>query len=540
MTKGTMNRMTNGIRHSVIAILAAASAVQGADWPEWGGSGSKNMVAQDALPLEFSPGEGSTLEEIQQSGKNLKWVAKLGSQSYGTPTIAAGKVFVGTNNEEPRNEKIQGDRGVLMCFDEKTGKFLWQLTTPKLNSGKVSDWEFLGMCSSALIDAKAGAGYVVTNRGEVIAFDLDGMADGNDGEFKDEGKYMAGGLDGMDKAAPVEVGSQDADILWGFDMRGELGVFPHNITSSSVATDGKRLFVTTSNGVDWSHLNLPAPQAPCLVALDKETGKLCGEEGAGIGANVMHCNWSSPGYVEHKGKPMILFGAGDGFIYGFNPNTVKDAEGYEILQEIFRYDANKKNYRFNDSGEPVKYATYPGPSEVIATPVYHDGKIYAAIGQDPEHGEGVGLLSCIPADLQGKKEGQEGAVWTYDGIKRTISTVSVTEDGLLFIADYSGVLHCLDAKTGQLIWTHDTLSHIWGSTLVAGGYVYLGNEDGEVIILKASRDADADKDGKIKGSELVAGVEFPSPVYSSPVAANGTLYVATQTHVYAFAKSKAE
>lgn len=521
-------------------LLAAGMTAQSADWPEWGGSGTKNMVSKERLPLAFEPGEGKTAEEIQQSATNLRWVAQLGSQSYGTPTVAAGRVFVGTNNEEPRNPAIKGDRGVLMCFDEKTGKFLWQLTVPKLGAGKVSDWEFLGICSSALIDAEAGAGYVVTNRGEVIAFDLDGMADGNDGPFKDEGRFMAGGLDGLDKAAPLEVGSEDADILWGFDMRGELGVFPHNITSSSAAMDAKNVYVTTSNGVDWSHLNIPAPLAPCLIALDKKTGKLAGEEGSGIGERVLHCNWSSPGYVEHKGKPMVLFGAGDGFVYGFKPEPVKDAEGFDILPEIFRYDANKKSYRFNESGEPIKYATFPGPSELIGTPVYHNGKIYAAIGQDPEHGEGVGLLSCFSADIEGTKENQEGAIWTYDGIKRTISTVSVTEDGLLFITDYSGVLHCLDANTGKLHWVHDTLSHIWGSTLVANGYVYLGNEDGELIIIKASKDADADGDGKVKGSELLATVEFPSPLYSSPVGANNTLFVATQTHLYAFGKTSGE
>jgi outer membrane protein assembly factor BamB len=189
----------------------------------------------------------------------------------------------------------------------------------------------------------------------------------------------------------------------------------------------------------------------------------------------------------------------------------------------------------NDSGEPIKYATYPGPSEFIATPVYHDGKIYAAIGQDPEHGEGVGLLSCIPAGSKGEVANPDGAIWTYDGIKRTISTPSVTDDGLVFITDYSGVLHCLDADTGKLYWTHDTLSHIWGSTLVAGGFVYLANEDGELIVIRASKNADANGDGEVDEDELTNLVEFPAPIYSSPVGANGTLYVTTQTHLYAFA-----
>jgi outer membrane protein assembly factor BamB len=526
-----------------ISLLAVAGVAPfsswAADWPQWGGTSHKNMVSKEAgLPKEIKAGEGATVEEMAKAGTNLKWVAKLGSQTYGTPTIAAGRVLVGTNNNEPRNAAVTGDRGVVMSFDEKTGAFQWQLTTPKLGAGKVSDWEFLGICSSVTIDAAAGVGYVVTNRGEVLALDLDGLADGNDGPFQDEAKYQKGGLDGVGNGTEVAPGKQDADIIWGFDMRGELGVFPHNVTSSSVVMDEKNIYVTTSNGVDWSHLNKPAPLAPCLVSIDKATGKLVGEEGAGIGERVMHCNWSSPTFAKHNGKPMVIFGAGDGFVYGFNPETVKDQEGFEVLQEIFRYDGNKKEYRFNQSNEPVKYATYPGPSEYIASAVYHDGKIYAAIGQDPEHGEGVGLLSCISADSKGASAAPAGALWTYDGIKRTISTPSVTDDGLVFVADYSGKLHCVDAKTGKLVWEHDTFSHIWGSTLVADGRVYLGTEDGELIVIKASADADADKDGKIKANELLDTVEFPDPIYSSPVAANGTLYVTTQTYLYAFAAKK--
>ncbi len=525
-----MNKTTI-LKTAIVAVCTSSVAL--ADWNQWGRDNSKNMVSPvTGLPSKMDAGEGKTLEEIKASATGLKWVAKLGSQTYGTPTIGEGKVLVGTNNEEPRNEGIIGDRGVIMCFDEATGEYLWQLTTPKLGAGKVSDWEFLGMCSSPLI--RDGKGFVVTNRGEVICFDMNGMADGNAGPFADEGTYAAKGLDGKADVAKIEPGPQDADIIWGFDLRSELGVFPHNVTSSSVATDGKHIFASTSNGVDWSHINIPAPLSPCLVSLDIETGELVGEEGSGIGQHVMHCNWGSPGYVEHKGRKMILFGAGDGYVYGFKPETVKDEEGFDILPEVFKYDGNKKEYRVDDSGEKIKYATYPGPSEFIATPVYHNGKIYAAIGQDPEHGEGVGLLSCISADAEGEIDNPTGAIWTYDGIKRTISTPSVTDDGLIFIADYSGVLHCLDANTGELFWTHDTLSHIWGSTLVADGKVFLGNEDGELVVIKASKDADADGDGKVKGDEILKTVDFPAPIYSSPVAANGVLYVTTQTHLYAF------
>ena len=84
-----------------------------------------------------------------------------------------GKVLVGTNNESPRDPKQKGDRGVLMCFDEKTGDFLWQLIVPKLGAGKVSDWEYVGLCSSPVVEGNRM--WLVTNRGELACLDLGDM-----------------------------------------------------------------------------------------------------------------------------------------------------------------------------------------------------------------------------------------------------------------------------------------------------------------------------------------------------------------------------
>src|SRR5262249_8829695 len=108
--------------------------VRAEDWPEWGGKPMRNMYSpakglQDSFgKIEFKQGT----EEVDAAKvKNVKWVARLGSQSYGNVTVAKGKVFVGTNNENPRDPKHTGDRSILMVFDEKTGKFLWQLVVPK-------------------------------------------------------------------------------------------------------------------------------------------------------------------------------------------------------------------------------------------------------------------------------------------------------------------------------------------------------------------------------------------------------------------------
>lgn len=500
---------------AAVAVAAAGSSLA-ADWPQWGGTQSKNMVSSEKnLPAKFEAGKRKrgTEEVDMATTENCRWVAKLGSQTYGTPTIANGRILVGTNNETPRDERHIGDRGVVMSFDEKTGAFQWQLVVPKLGAGKVSDWEFLGICSSPTIEGDRA--YVITNRCQVVCLDVNGMANGNQG-FADEAKYVAD-----DGAAAIEPKANDADILWVYDMRSDLGVFPHNIASSSVLIVGDKLFATTSNGVDWTHLDIPAPSAPSLICLDKNTGELLGEDAAGVSERILHCSWSSPGYAEIKGSPMVIFGGGDGWCYGFDLETKKDEEGFDVLKEFWRYDCNPPEYRIGKDGVPIKYAEPEGPSEVVGTAVAYKDKVYVCVGQDPEHGPGVGMLSCIDPSMRGDISGK--AVWTFRGIERSMSTPSIVDD-LLYVCDYAGRVYCVDATDGKLHWQFDTKGHIWGSTLVADGKVYVANEEGEVYILAA-------------GKELkeIGVVEFPAPIYSSPVAANGTLFIASQSHLYAFA-----
>jgi outer membrane protein assembly factor BamB len=495
--------------------LWTSTSARAGDWPRWGRDNTNNMASQDekGLAVDFSPGEfiGVTDDIDAATMRNIKWVAKLGSQTYGNPTIADGRVYVGTNNDKPRDPRLQGDRSCVYCFDEETGDFLWELSVPKLGAGKVSDWEFLGICSSPTVDGDRV--YVVTNLSEVVCLDVAGLKNGNQG-YQDEAKYIAG-----KGKEPVPVKETDADILWLFDMIGECGSFPHNVTSSSVLIQGDHVWASTSNGVDYGHVDMPAPGAPCLILLDKNTGELVGEEGSGIGSRTFHCNWSSPGYLKSDSLELGIFAAGDGYTYGFSPNPVKDEDGYGILQEVWRFDCNVPSYRSKD-GKPVAYATREGPSELIASPVVYKNRVYALIGQDPEHGEGVGNLVCIDPTKKGDIT-ETGKVWEFSEVHRSISTPSIADD-LVYVADYSGFVFCVDANTGDKVWKFDTMGHIWGSTLVADDKVYIGNEDGYLTILKAGRKM-----------ERLAEVDMMAPVYSSPVAANGVLYVATQTHLFA-------
>src|SRR5213593_3860840 len=365
----------------LIFLLILISTAVAADWPRWGGNDpGRNMYSPArSLPDRFDPGKPKPgTDEIDlKTTRNVKWVAKLGSQAYGNTVVAGGKVYIGTNNENPRDPQHQGDRSILLCFDEKTGEFLWQLVVPKLASGKVNDWESLGLLSSPCVEANRL--YLVTSRCEVVCLDTEGQANGNDGPFKDEDQYVVG--PGKPKA---KIGPKDADILWRYDMMDELGVFPHNASNCSVLVLDDLVYVCTSNGQDWTHVNIPSPNSPSFIALNKKTGQLAAEDNAGVGPRIFHGQWTSPSAGKVNGQWRVFFGGGDGVCYAFDAKPQKgpgtpiipvlpgpeykreEDKDAAYLKKVWWADVNPPEYKAKD-GKPIKYPAAEGPSEVNAT-----------------------------------------------------------------------------------------------------------------------------------------------------------------------------
>ena len=325
-------------------LLAGLPFTHAEDWPRWGGNDpGRNMYSPaTGLPEKFGPVKPDKLghftfsfrpntEDIDLGGAaNVKWIAKLGSQTYGNPVVANGKVFVGTNNASPRDPKYKDDRSCLYALNAYNGDFLWQLAVPKLASGKVNDWEYLGILASPCVDGSKV--YLVTNRCEVVCLDAEGMSNGNDGPFKDEAKYLGG-----PGKPPIEPGPTDADILWRYDMMDELGVFPHNASNCSVITLGDKLFTCTSNGQDWTHVNIPSPQSPSFIVLDKNTGEFLAEDDAKIGPNIKHGQWTSPSLGKVAGKDQVYFGGGDGILYAFGTEPVKEGDS-TYMKKVWWFD----------------------------------------------------------------------------------------------------------------------------------------------------------------------------------------------------------
>jgi len=487
----------------VLCLLAAAVAV-GADSPQWGERFSRNMISPETgLPAKIDPADN----------RGVKWTARLGTQTWSTPVIAAGKVLIGTNNEVPRDDRHKGDRGVMLCLDEKDGSLCWQLVVPKLVPALYRDWPRTGICSPAVVEGDRV--YTVTNLGEVVCLDLDGQADGNDGPYVDESRHMTPRPD-----EPMEVARTDADILWRFDMLAEVGVHQHDSAHSSILLYGDFLYINTSNGLDDKHKMIPATDAPSLIVLDKATGRLVARDNEGIGPEIFHCTWSSPSLGEVNGRTLVFFCGGDGVCYAFEPVTAVPPKGtVEKLKLVWRFDCDPTAPKENVHD----YAgnRQESPSNIKSTPVFYKGRLYVTVGGDIWWGKEKAWLQCIDATGSGDIT-KTGLLWSYPVKEHCCSTPAIW-NGLAFVADCSGYVHCVDAETGKPYWSHNCEGEIWASTLAADGKVYVGTRRGQLWVFAATKE-----------KEVLCSVRLDSPMAGSPVAANGTLYVATMKTLYAF------
>ncbi|MCA1612902.1 MAG: PQQ-binding-like beta-propeller repeat protein, partial [Acidobacteria bacterium] len=341
---------------------------------------------------------------------------------------------------------------------------------------------YQGVASSPLVEGDRL--YYVSNRAELMCVDTEGFRDKeNDGPVKDE--KLAREVDG--------------DVVWKFDMMEEVGSSPHNLANSSPVAYGDLIIISTSNGQDESHVNVPSPKAPAIIAVNKKTGKLVWEDNS-VFDKILHGQWASVTVGKVGDTVQAVMGQGDGWIRGYDAATGK---------KLWEFDTNPK-----DSVWPKTR------NEVISTAVIYEDKVYISNGQDPEHGEGPGHMYCVDAAKRGDIT-KTGMVWHYDKIRRSISTPAV-KDGIVYQADFSGFIHAIDAKTGVPYWTHDVFAAVWGSPMIIDGKLYLGDEDGDVVILA---------EGKTK--KVISEINMGSSVYSTPVPANGALYIANRNQLFA-------
>jgi outer membrane protein assembly factor BamB len=401
------------------------------------------------------------------TGRNIVWSVALGDETFGRPVVAGDVVYVGTDNGRQMNPAFPDAAGVLMALRRTDGAFLWQDVAPRVERGLR---EFLLPSTTSAPHVEGNRLYYVTAECQLRSLDVRGT------------------------------------LAWELDICGRLGVFPHEATNSDVLPVGDLLVVSTSNGQNEGHTRVPSPRAPSLIAVDKRSGEVAWRA-IGAGAQVLHGQWSSPVAADVNGRVQVLFGGGDGWLRAYDA-----ASGHEA----WRFDANPKDARF------IPRPGVLSRGYLIASPVFADGRVFVALGQSPGHGNGPSLIHAVSPNGQGDVTGSR-LLWTSRAVGRVVGT-PLAQDGLLYVGDLGGTIHCLDAATGGTVWTHETNEAIWGSLLLAGGRLYVGNVGGRMTVLRTGR-----------RKEVLAQMEMDAPLYSPPALLGDALYLATSQRLYLIA-----
>ncbi|MCX7006048.1 MAG: PQQ-binding-like beta-propeller repeat protein [Kiritimatiellaeota bacterium] len=509
---------------------------------------------EKGLPSGYTLGVETDNDTINLAAtKNIKWVARVGSKTFGSPVVSQGKVFLGTQGTPSTNASI-------VCLDEQTGNELGRFICRR-PQGRGETW---GVCSTPTIEGDRL--YFVSPYVEAVCVDLNSW---------------------LKAPASTSVADFEKHVVWRYDMEEKLHSVVDHAASCSPLVHGDVVYVCTGNGRFKNKKQPFYPLTPSLVVFNKRTGQLVARDDEQLGEQTWRGQWASPSLALVNGKPQILFAGGNSICYAFEPvdpavqvapdrwitNVLrgpivsfidvenKDTGGLTpveyaakfsplapgqkpalplefrfanripqvtpvdsiptaqvpdvpLLKKIWWCDCMSQAYR----NAPFYSHQYKGdgkphPCDIISTPVFYRNRVYVAIGGDPNHGlqNSRGDLVCLDPTKTGDIT-RSGIIWSYDKLNATLTTMAIT-DGLVFVIGENSVVHCLDADTGQCYWTYELKSDrglLSSALVVADGKVFVGKS-----ILAAS-----------KTLKVLCALDTKTTTSSStPCVANGALYI---------------
>lgn len=222
-----------------------------------------------------------------------------------------------------------------------------------------------------------------------------------------------------------------------------------------------------------------------VVALDGKTGTT---------------NWETP---RHKkaGRP-----------FSFGTPTVVEVDGkIQIVSEgsdvLAGYDAG--------TGKELWRTTFDGYS-VIPKPVAGHGMVFFSTSFDSPK------VSAIKLGGSGDVTATHTAWTLARGAPNTPSPLLVGDE--LYLVSDRGQFSCVDAKTGTVVWDDKLKGNYSASPICANGNIYLTSEEGKGTLVKAGRKKD-----------ILGEFDLKEKTFASFAAADGALYVRTETQLYKFA-----
>ena len=489
------------------------------------------MSAFGQLPTTFEPGRRDAMtDRIVGTSPNVRWAVPIGRWTYATPVITHGKVLIGTTNDVVWDERRPGSRSVLLCFDEKTGEFLWQLPLPKdYGISSMFDAFCAGITSTPTVVGDRI--FLTTGRGEILCLDINGLANGNSGPYTDEAfLYTHRGTDrgrvvnrNMDV---LPLAKTDADIIWRYDAFGELKAMPHDTNNCDIIYYDGLLVVNTGNAPDVSHRRVITPEAPALIIMDAELGIPLARDNFNIGSDISHGQWCSPAFGKVDGKNMIFYGGGNGVLHAVEaPSRAALWRQYEANgRRLVQLEAE---WKFQ--GDPRVHQ--PGgvvPSFVmgVGSPSYtclppplldNEGRIFMLFGHDAWNG-----AKPFRSWLAGIDARSGSLLWGTDNIEDGAVAPLAMADGLLYMADRRGNFYCFEPATGKVHWKLQLRGDIWARPLLADGKIYVGTDRRLFYVLRAGLEP-----------QIISEIAMPDRIFAPAAALGDTLYVVGDGFLYA-------
>ncbi len=291
----------------------------------------------------------------------------------------------------------------------------------------------------------------------------------------------------------------DGKVVWEYSLHEEFGkVSGYGGRTVTPIIDEDRVIVSFF-GVSWAEGALPPPKQT-YYAFDKRTGKLLWT--AAPGGAVTDTNFSCPIIAVIKGVRMLIGGDCDGGIHAIKART----------------------------GEHI-WGCMMSKRGLNTTPVVDGNLVYISHGEDNVDSTEFGRVQCIDATGQGDVT-KTHSVWRVDGVKAGYQALLV-KDGILYVVADTGNLHAFDSKTGKQLWVHNLGTVGKGSPVWADGKLYVMEVNGNVHILKPSREK----------CESLSRVQLPAAngqghdeIYASPAIADGRVYLVSRDRTICLGK----
>lgn len=281
------------------------------------------------------------------------------------------------------------------------------------------------------------------------------------------------------------------------------------------ATDGERVFALFAMGD--------------LVCLDMESGIRFWGKNIGVPQNhyghasslIVYGNKLLVQYDDNSSPRLLAFDIQSGDILWSVSRSAISWASPICVNTGKRIELILVNSETVDSYNPSTGSLYWSlkclSGEVAVSPAFENGIVFVA---------NEGALACGIRITEGDNYCQPKIIWRYEhNLPDVASLLSVSNR--FFMASSSGVITCLNATTGELLWKHEFEEGFYASPIFAGGLVYALDRKGTMHIFRCSDKYEFVGEGKIREDTV-----------ATPVFIDNRIFIRGKKHLFCIQKQK--